>query len=204
MAAPDNGPVVLEREGAQAQSLRPLDIAFADYDRTRPLVDGRVKAEKTVQVDHPAGVADHHYLTLRGHGVPGPRNGPAGDLIAVLEIEEDPRFERHEEDLIYDLPVSFSQAALGAELEVPTPFGPALLKIQHGTQTGTVYRLRGKGLPRVGGAGKGDLHVRVHVWTPAKLTAEQETLFREMARHEGEPPSDARKFWNQIKAAFGA
>ena len=166
--------------------------------------DGRVKAEKTVQVDVPAGVADHHYLTLRGHGVPGPRNGPAGDLIAVLEIEEDPRFERHEEDLIYDLPVSFSQAALGAELEVPTPFGPALLKIQHGTQTGTVYRLRGKGLPRVGGAGKGDLHVRVHVWTPAKLTAEQETLFREMARHEGEPPSDARKFWNQIKAAFGA
>jgi len=166
--------------------------------------DGRVKAEKTVQVDVPAGVADHHYLTLRGHGVPGPRNGPPGDLIAVLEIEEDPRFERQGDDLVYDLPVSFTQAALGADLEVPTPFGPTVLKVQHGTQTGTVYRLRGKGLPRVGGAGKGDLHVRVHVWTPAKLSAEQERLFREMAQHEGEPPSDARKFWNQIKAAFGA
>jgi len=166
--------------------------------------EGRVKAEKTVQVDVPAGVADHHYLTLRGHGVPGPRNGPPGDLIAILEIEEDERFERHEEDLIYDLPVSFSQAALGADVEVPTPFGPTMLKIQHGTQTGTVYRVKGKGLPRVGGSGKGDLHVRVHVWTPAKLTAEQEKLFKEMARHEGEPPSDARKFWSQIKAAFGA
>ncbi|HWZ28393.1 MAG TPA: DnaJ domain-containing protein, partial [Gemmatimonadales bacterium] len=81
--------------------------------------DGRVRAEKTVQVDVPAGVADHHYLTLRGHGVPGPRNGPAGDLIAVLEIEEDPRFERHEDDLVYDQALSFSQAALGADIEVP-------------------------------------------------------------------------------------
>jgi molecular chaperone DnaJ len=166
--------------------------------------DGRVRAEKTVQVDVPAGVADHHYLTLRGHGVPGPRNGPAGDLIAVLEIEEDPRFERHEDDLVYDQALSFSQAALGADIEVPTPFGSTHLKVPHGTQTGTVFRLKGKGLPRVGDAGKGDLHVRVHVWTPGKLSAEQERLFQEMAPHEGEPPSDVRKFWNQIKAAFGA
>ncbi len=166
--------------------------------------DGRVRSEKTVQVDVPAGVADHHYLTLRGHGVPGPRNGPPGDLIAVLEIEDDPRFERHEEDLIFDQALSFSQAALGADIEVPTPFGNTVLKIPHGTQTGTVFRLKGKGLPRVGNAGKGDLHVRVHVWTPAKLSPEQERLFKEMAPHEGEPPSDVRKFWNQIKAAFGA
>jgi len=165
--------------------------------------DGRVRAEKTVQVDVPAGVADHHYLTLRGHGVPGPRNGPTGDLIAVLEIEDDPRFERHEEDLIYDQALSFSQAALGAEVEVPTPFGDTVLKVPHGTQTGTVFRLKGKGLPRVGNSGKGDLHVRVHVWTPVKLTPEQERLLKEMAPHEGQPPSDVRKFWNQIKAAFG-
>jgi molecular chaperone DnaJ len=165
--------------------------------------DGRVRAEKTVQVDVPAGVADHHYLTLRGHGVPGPRNGPSGDLIAVLEIEDDPRFERHEEDLVYDQALSFSQAALGADVEVPTPFGSTVLKVPHGTQTATVFRLKGKGLPRVGGAGKGDLHVRVHVWTPARLTSEQERLFKEMAPHEGQPPSDVRKFWNQIKAAFG-
>src|SRR5439155_2052215 len=79
--------------------------------------DGRVKAEKTLSIDVPAGVADHHYLTMRGQGVPGPRNGPRGDLVAVLEIAEDPRFERHGDDLVFDLPVSFSQAALGAEVE---------------------------------------------------------------------------------------
>ncbi|HEX4633901.1 MAG TPA: DnaJ domain-containing protein, partial [Gemmatimonadales bacterium] len=95
--------------------------------------DGRVRAEKTVQVDVPAGVADHHYLTLRGHGVPGPRNGPSGDLIAVLEIEDDPRFERHEEDLVFDQALSFSQAALVADIEVPTPFGDTVLKVPHGT-----------------------------------------------------------------------
>src|SRR5207253_2859588 len=77
--------------------------------------DGRVRADKELEINVPAGVADHHYLTMRGHGVPGPRNGPAGDLIAVLDIAEDPRFERQGDDLIYDLPVSFTQAALGAE-----------------------------------------------------------------------------------------
>src|SRR3989454_1304871 len=123
--------------------------------------DGRVKADKTIQIDVPPGVADHHYLTMRGQGVPGPRNGPPGDLIAVLDIAEDPRFERHGDDLVVDLPLSFAQAALGAEVRVPTPYGEAALKVQPGTQTATVYRLRGKGrgLPRLGEGGRGDLHV---------------------------------------------
>src|SRR2546427_453858 len=90
--------------------------------------DGRVRADKELEINAPAGVADHHYLTMRGHGVPGPRNGPAGDLIAVLDIAEDPRFERQGDDLIYDLPVSFTQAALGAEVGIPTPYGAATLK----------------------------------------------------------------------------
>ncbi|HTH65974.1 MAG TPA: molecular chaperone DnaJ [Gemmatimonadales bacterium] len=169
--------------------------------------DGRVKAEKTVQLDVPAGVADHHYLTVRGQGVPGPRNGPAGDLIAVLEIVEDPRFERHGDDLVYDLPVSFSQAALGGDVEIPTPYGTSPLKVQPGTQTGTMYRLRGKGLPRLGESGHGDLHVRVHVWTPTRLTPEQEEKFQELQKIEGEPPSAetvGRGFWNKIREAFGA
>ncbi len=147
--------------------------------------EGRVRAEKTVQIDVPAGVADHHYLTVRGQGVPGPRNGPAGDLIATIGIKEDPRFERHGDDLIFDLPLSFSQAALGAEVEVPTPYGPTMLKVQHGTQTGTLYRLRGKGLPRLGESGHGDLHVRVLVWTPTKLTPAQVKLFEQLAKGEG-------------------
>ena len=168
--------------------------------------DGRVRAEKTVEINVPAGVADHHYLTMRGAGAPGPRNGPAGDLIAVLDIAEDPRFERQGDDLIYDLPLSFTQAALGAELSVPTPYGPAALKVQPGTQTGAVYRLRGKGLPRVGEGGRGDLHVRVHVWTPTKLTAEQRAVLEQFAKVEGSPSADehaGKKLWEQLRQAFG-
>jgi molecular chaperone DnaJ len=168
--------------------------------------EGRVKAEKTVQIDVPAGVADHHYLTIRGAGVPGPRNGAPGDLVAVLEIADDPRFERNGDDLMHDLPVSFTQAALGADVDVPTPYGPAPLKIQKGTQTGTVYRLRGKGLPRLGDAGRGDLHVRVQVWTPTALTPEQERVIRELQKIEPAPPSAegvGRGFWNKIREALG-
>jgi molecular chaperone DnaJ len=168
--------------------------------------DGRVRAEKTVQIDVPAGVADHHYLTIRGAGVPGLRNGPPGDLVAVLEIADDPRFERDGDDLVYDLPLSFSQAALGTEVEIPTPDGSGRLAVPGGTQTGTIFRLRGKGLPRLGNAGRGDVHVRVHVWTPERLAPEQETLFRELSKVEGQPPSQAgvKKFWQQIREAFRA
>jgi molecular chaperone DnaJ len=167
--------------------------------------DGRVKAEKMVQIDVPAGVADHHYLTLRGHGVPGPRGGPPGDLIAVLDIKEDPRFERRGDDLVYDLPVSFAQAALGAEITVPTPHGQATLRLQPGTQTGTLHRLRGKGLPRIGEGGHGDLHVRVHVWTPTKLNAEQRRVLEELSQIESAPPAEGvgRRFWEELKRAFG-
>ena len=168
--------------------------------------DGRVRAERELEINVPAGVADHHYLTMRGHGVPGPRNGPPGDLIAVLDIAEDSRFERHEDDLLYDLAVSFTQAALGAELRVPTPYGDASVKIQPGTQTGAVYRLRGKGLPRVGEGGRGDLHVRVHVWTPVKLTSEQRALLEQLAKIESTPPVEehtGKKFWEQLRQAFG-
>jgi molecular chaperone DnaJ len=168
--------------------------------------DGRVRAERELEINVPAGVADHHYLTMRGHGVPGPRNGPPGDLIAVLDIAEDSRFERHEEDLLYDLAISFTQAALGAEVQVPTPYGDATVKIQPGTQTGAVYRLRSKGLPRVGEGGRGDLHVRVHVWTPVKLTAEQRALLQQLASIESTPPAEehtGKKFWEQLRQAFG-
>jgi len=167
--------------------------------------DGRVKAEKTVQIDVPAGVADHHYLTLRGHGVPGPRGGPPGDLIAVLDIKDDPRFERRGDDLVYDLPVSFTQAALGADLTVPTPYGQATLRLAAGTQTGSVHRLRGKGLPHIGEGGHGDLHVRVHVWTPTKLSPEQRSALEALAKIEGAPPTEnaGRQIWEDLKRALG-
>jgi len=166
--------------------------------------DGRVKGEKTIQIDVPAGVADHHYLTLRGQGVPGPRNGPHGDLIAVLDIKEDPRFERHGDDLVYDLGITFTQAALGSEVQVPTPFGQTMLRIEPGTQTGMAYRLRAKGLPRLGEGGHGDLHVRIHVWTPTKLSAEQRKVLEKLREIEDAPPEkESGKFWDTIRRALG-
>ncbi|HXE58485.1 MAG TPA: molecular chaperone DnaJ [Gemmatimonadales bacterium] len=166
--------------------------------------EGRVRAERTVSVEVPAGVSSNNYLTLRGQGAAGPRNGPYGDLLVMLEIKEDDRFVRQGDDLIYDLPISFSQAALGATLTVPTPYGEETITVSPGTQTGTVLRLRGRGLPRLGQTGKGDLHVRMHVWTPESLTAEQERLFRELAKLEGEPPKHERGFWARLKEALGA
>ncbi len=223
-AKPGTKPVICETCGGTGEVRRAAHSMFGQFVSVSPCPtcagdgrvirepcstchgEGRVKAEKTVQLDVPAGVADHHYLTVRGQGVPGPRNGPPGDLIAMLEIAEDPRFERQGDHLIYDLPVSFSQAALGGDVDIPTPYGSAPLKVQPGTQTGTIYRLRGKGLPRIGDSGRGDLHVRVQVWTPMHLTDAQEHVFQELQKVEGEPPADSlgRGFWNKIREAFGA
>jgi molecular chaperone DnaJ len=166
--------------------------------------EGRVRGERTVSVDIPAGVSTNNYLTLRGEGAIGPRNGPKGDLLVMLDIKDDDRFERQGDDLVYDLPLSFSQAALGGEYSVPTPYGDESLRIPAGTQPETVLRVRGRGLPVLGQDGKGDLLVRVHVWTPEHLTDEQERLFRELAKLEGEPPKRSPGFWSKLKEALGA
>ena len=166
--------------------------------------EGRLRGERTVTVDVPAGVSANNYLTLRGQGAAGQRNGPSGDLLVMLDIKEDERFERQGDDLIYDLPLSFSQAALGGEYEVPTPYGNEELRIPPGTQPETVLRLRGRGLPILGQDSKGDLLVRVHVWTPERLTDEQERLFRELAKLEGEAPKRSPGFWSKLKEALGA
>ena len=166
--------------------------------------EGRVRGERSVPVDIPAGVSTNNYLTLRGQGAAGPRNGPNGDLLVMLDIKDDDRFERQGDDLIFDLPLSFSQAALGGEHEVPTPYGDERLRIPAGTQPETVLRLRGRGLPVLGQEGKGDLLVRVHVWTPERLTDEQERLFQELAKLEGDPPKRSPGFWSKLKEALGA
>jgi molecular chaperone DnaJ len=166
--------------------------------------EGRVRGERTVTVEVPAGVSANNYLTLRGQGAAGPRGGPSGDLLVMLDIKEDDRFERQGDDLIYDLSLSFSQAALGGEHEVPTPYGEETLKVPAGTQPETVLRLRNKGLPVLGQDSHGDLLVRVHVWTPEQLTDEQERLFRELAKLEGEAPRRGPGFWSKLKEALGA
>ena len=166
--------------------------------------EGRVRADRTVAVEIPAGVSGNNYLTMRGQGASGPRNGPAGDLLVMLDIKEDERFERQGDDLVFDLALSFSQAALGTAVTVPTPYGDQEVQVAAGTQPETVIRLRGRGLPVLGQTGKGDLIVRVHVWTPERLTAEQERLFRELATLEGEPPKRSPGFWSKLKEALGA
>jgi molecular chaperone DnaJ len=166
--------------------------------------EGRVRGDRTVVVEIPAGVSSNNYLTLRGQGAAGPRNGPNGDLLVMLDIKEDSRFERQGDDLIYDQPLSFSQAALGCAVEVPTPYGEETVQVPGGTQPETVVRLKGRGLPVLGQNSKGDLLVRLHVWTPERLSEEQERLFRELAKVEGEPPKRSPGFWSKLKEALGA
>ncbi|MGH7656661.1 MAG: molecular chaperone DnaJ, partial [Gemmatimonadales bacterium] len=112
--------------------------------------EGRVRGDRTVTVEVPAGVTDNNYLTLRGQGAAGIRNGPKGDLLVMLEVKEDRRFERQGDDLIVDLALSFSQAALGGTFPVPTATGEIDVDVRGGTQTDSVIRLRGKGLPHLG------------------------------------------------------
>lgn len=167
--------------------------------------EGRQRLEKEYEVEVPPGVTSENYITIRGQGNIGPRGGPAGDVLVVLEVQDDERFMRDGDDLIHPLAVSFSQAALGAEMEVPTVWGSERMLIPAGSQSGDVLTLRGKGLPHLGGGGRGDQHVRVQVWTPARLSPEQEELFQRLREVEGAPPEgDGRRggFWNRMKEAF--
>jgi molecular chaperone DnaJ len=166
--------------------------------------EGRVKEDRTVPVDIPAGVSEQNYLTLRGQGAAGQRNGPNGDLLVMIEVKTDERYERDGDNLVMDLPLSFSQVALGMNINVPTPYGDERVSVPAGTQGGTILRLKGKGLPRIGQAGVGDLLIRTHVWTPESLTEEQLRLFGELAKLEGEPPKRHAGFWSKLKEALGA
>ncbi len=167
--------------------------------------EGRVRADKTLEIEVPPGVSSNNYLTLRGQGAAGPRGGPPGDVIVSLEVEEDERFERHEDDLVYNLPLSFSQAALGGQFSVPHPDGAVAVNVPPGTQPGAVISIRGNGLPSVSHGHRGDLHVRAQVWTPPTLTGEMEEVFRRLAEVEGDPPSAdslGRRIWNRMKESF--
>jgi molecular chaperone DnaJ len=164
---------------------------------------GVQRLPREIEVTVPPGVSTGDYLTLRGQGNSGPRGGPRGDILVVLEVQEDARFMRDGADLIYELPVTFSEAALGADLEVPTIGGTARLKVAPGTQSGRLLRMRGRGLPHLQGGGRGDLIIRVVVWTPTELTPQQESLLRQLAKVESqaqrvEDGSD-RGFWSRVK-----
>jgi molecular chaperone DnaJ len=169
--------------------------------------DGRLREEREIDVEVPPGVSSENFLTLRGQGNAGPRRGPKGDIIVLLEVQDDPRFRRDGENLLYELPVTFAQAALGDQVEVPTVEGAVRLTIPAGIQTGEVLRVRGQGLPGLHGRGRGDQLVRVRVWTPQNLTNEQEDLLRDLKELEEAPPDNVHEgeekgFWSKVKEAF--
>ena len=141
----------------------------------------RVAREKTVTVKVPAGVDDGTRILFSGEGHAGVHGGPAGDLYVVLDVKEHAFFERQGKDLYCSVPVSFPQAALGAEITLPTLEGEHTLTIPPGTQIGATLRVKGKGVPAVRGHGRGDLFVAVRVQTPAKLTKQQKELLQELA-----------------------
>lgn len=161
---------------------------------------GVLEVERKLKVKIPAGVDNGAALRLRGEGELGELGGPPGDLHVVITVEPHPVFERQGTELILDLPISFPQAALGDEVEVPTLDGPAKLKIPAGTQTGKVFRLKGKGMPDLQGYERGDLHVRVFVEVPTKLNKEQKELLKRLAEISGEEISPQRQsFLDKVK-----
>ena len=152
---------------------------------------GRLSQPVRRKVQIPAGVGDGAQLRISGEGDAGPEGGPAGDLYVVLSVEPHPFFERQDDDLYCAIGLSFPQAALGCELEVPTPWGAEKIKVPAGIQPGAqLPPLRGKGVPRLQGRGRGDLHVLVHVEVPTRLNSEQRHLLQrlgELMPHDNRP-----------------
>ncbi len=164
---------------------------------------GQVKAERTLTVKIPAGVETGTRLKLAGEGEAGVRGGPPGDLYVVITVQEHPIFARHGDDLTCEVPIGFSQAALGAQIEIPTISGRATLKVPPGSQTGAEFRVKGKGFPNVRGYGRGDLIARIFVEVPTHLTAKQRDLLEQYARLENGAGSPlVQGFWEKVKSLF--
>jgi molecular chaperone DnaJ len=164
--------------------------------------DGRVQGESTVKVSVPAGVTEGNYLTLRGEGNAGRRGGPAGDLVVVLEEEPHAVFTRNGDDIVLDLLVSYPEAVLGADVEVPTLTGRAKLKVEPGTQSGRVLRMREKGIPHLNSYGRGDQLVRVNVWVPTRVSAQERALLKQISSSENINPKEGDKSANSDKSFF--
>jgi molecular chaperone DnaJ len=163
-----------------------------------------VRKMHTLSVKIPPGVDTGSRLKLRGEGEPGSGGGPAGDLYVVIEVEPHPIFMRDHLDILCDVPISFVQAALGAEIDVPTLDGKVKMKIPAGTQSGKVFRLKGKGVRDVQGYHQGDQHVRVVVETPTHLTSRQKELLKEFAAIGGEEVNPLSKgFFDKVRELFG-
>ncbi len=166
---------------------------------------GKVRKARTIHINIPAGVDTDSRMRLSGQGESGTRGGPPGDLYLFIKVKPHKVFTRRNNDIYCEVKIAFPQAALGDAIEVPTLEGKAELKVPAGTQTGTTFRLRQQGIPDVHGRGRGDLHVRVVVKVPTKLTDRQKELLQEFAEISGKKPVEVTKekgFFDKVKDAF--
>lgn len=167
--------------------------------------EGTLQKEEEVSFKIPAGVSEGMQLNLSGKGNAARHGGINGDLLVVIEEEKNDELQRDENDLIYSLFISVSQAALGATVEIPTVDGKAKIKIEPGTQPGRMLRLKGKGLPSVNGYGKGDLLVNVNVWIPKKLDKDEKKTLEKLESSENfkpQPTKDERNFFERMRNMF--
>lgn len=165
---------------------------------------GKVKKNSTIKVSIPAGIDEGQQIRLSGKGEPGKNGGPAGDLFVVVRVNPHEYFQREGDNIFLELPITFAQAALGDEIEVPTVHGAVNIKVPAGTQTGKTFRLRGKGAPNVRGYGQGDQHVKIRVVTPTKLTTRQKEILKEFNQLDDNRPISEEEdtIFKRFKKAF--
>lgn len=164
---------------------------------------GKVKNNKKIKINIPAGIDDGQTISLRSEGEPGTKGGPSGDLYINVRVRAHSIFQRQGNDVICEMPITFVQGALGTELEVPTLDGRVKYTIPEGTQTGSVFRLKSKGIPFLRGNGRGDQYVKVNIEVPKKLNNKQKALLKEFADLSGDEFHEQRKsFFDKMKNAL--
>ncbi len=167
--------------------------------------EGRVYGEETISIDIPAGVQEGMQLSMGGKGNAGERGGANGDLIIQIEEEQHAELQRDGLNVAYDLHISFPDAAFGTSVEVPTIDGRAKIKIPAGTQSGKIFKLKGKGFPEVQGYGRGDQLVYVNVWTPQQLSSEEKAMLEKLndsGNFKPQPTKSDKSFFDRVKEAF--
>ncbi|HLS53034.1 MAG TPA: molecular chaperone DnaJ [Tissierellaceae bacterium] len=164
---------------------------------------GKESKTRRIKVKVPAGVDNGSIISIRGEGEGGDRGGPAGDLYIYISVKEDEIFKRRGNNIYLEVPITFTEAALGAEIEVPTLEGIEKFTIPAGTQTGTEFRLKNKGVPNLRSAGRGDIYFKAVVQVPTKLTEKQKELLLEFSKASGEEyKKDKKGFFNKVRDAF--
>lgn len=170
--------------------------------------EGRNSEETNIKFSVPAGVSNGNYIHLRGQGNAGKRGGEAGDIIVIIEEKEHKFFIREENDIIYDLTISFIDATLGTEVEVPTLDSPAILKIEAGTQPGTILQMKDKGIPKLNSYGKGDQLIRVNIFVPTNVSSKEKTILKELqhSKHfipdQKENTKGKKDFFDKVREAL--